>query len=129
MVPFRHSKLTELFKSTFEGEGKAVMIVNVNPYDTGYDENSHVMKFAAVAKDVTTWRQNQPKLDLQHVQVDAKRLRAGIEQQHQQPEEEEEEEDDDDENVQFVDDLITQLEELREKVLMNLEQATTTNTA
>lgn len=28
------------------------MIVNVNPYDTGYDENSHVMKFAALAKEV-----------------------------------------------------------------------------
>lgn len=30
------------------------MIVNVNPYDTGYDENSHVMKFAALAKEVYT---------------------------------------------------------------------------
>lgn len=31
-----------------------VMIVNVNPYDTGFDENSHVMKFAALAKEVYT---------------------------------------------------------------------------
>lgn len=30
------------------------MIVNVNPYDTGHDENSHVMKFAALARDVST---------------------------------------------------------------------------
>ena len=29
-----------------------VMIVNVNPYDTGYDENCHVMKFAALAREV-----------------------------------------------------------------------------
>lgn len=28
------------------------MIVNVNPYDTGYDENTHVMKFAALAREV-----------------------------------------------------------------------------
>ena len=28
------------------------MIVNVNPYDTGYDENSHVMKFSALAREV-----------------------------------------------------------------------------
>jgi len=28
------------------------MIVNVNPYDTGYDENSHVMKFAALTREV-----------------------------------------------------------------------------
>lgn len=30
------------------------MVVNVNPYDTGFDENSHVMKFSALARDVTT---------------------------------------------------------------------------
>lgn len=30
------------------------MIVNVNPYDTGYDENSHVMKFSALAREVST---------------------------------------------------------------------------
>ena len=126
MVPFRHSKLTELFKSTFEGEGKATIIVNVNPYDTGYDENNHVMKFAAVAKDVTTWRQTQPKLDLQHVQINAKRLRIGIQQPEElnddvekEEEEEEEDEDEDNENDQFVDGLITQLAELREKVNCN----------
>ncbi len=56
IVPFRHSKLTELFQDFFVGEreGRAVMIVNVNPYDTGFDENSHVMRFAALAKEVTT---------------------------------------------------------------------------
>ncbi|KAL9551919.1 hypothetical protein MBANPS3_004027 [Mucor bainieri] len=111
MVPFRHSKLTELFKGTFEGQGKAAIIVNVNPYDTGYDENSHVMKFAAVAKDVTTLRQTQTKLDLQNVQMDAKRLRTGF----QQLEEEKSDEEDDVENDQFVDGLIEQLDDLREK--------------
>jgi len=30
------------------------MIVNVNPYDTGFDENTHVMRFAALAREVTT---------------------------------------------------------------------------
>lgn len=30
------------------------MVVNVNPYETGFDENSHVMKFSAVAKGVMT---------------------------------------------------------------------------
>ncbi|UZJ51432.1 hypothetical protein CBS101457_000752 [Exobasidium rhododendri] len=56
IVPFRHSKLTELFQSFFTGEGRAVMIVNVNPYDTGFDENSHVMRFSAAAKEVQTIR-------------------------------------------------------------------------
>lgn len=54
VVPFRHSKLTEVLMDYFVGEGRAVMIVNVNPYDTGYDENSHVMKFAALAREVCT---------------------------------------------------------------------------
>lgn len=56
IIPFRHSKLTEVFQDFFVGEqeGRAVMIVNVNPYDTGFDENSHVMRFAALAREVTT---------------------------------------------------------------------------
>jgi hypothetical protein len=29
------------------------MIVNVNPFDTGFDENIHVMRFAAIAREVT----------------------------------------------------------------------------
>lgn len=36
------------------------MVVNVNPYDTGFDENSHVMKFSAVAKGVLTAKDQRP---------------------------------------------------------------------
>ncbi|VDB93501.1 unnamed protein product [Peniophora sp. CBMAI 1063] len=56
VVPFRHSKLTELLADYFmaDGGGRAVMIVNVNPYDTGYDENAHVMRFSALAREVAT---------------------------------------------------------------------------
>ena len=58
LVPFRHSKLTEVLMDYFAGDGagggRAVMIVNVNPYDTGFDENVHVMKFAALAREVVT---------------------------------------------------------------------------
>ncbi|KAG8833295.1 hypothetical protein FRC18_003879 [Serendipita sp. 400] len=54
IVPFRHSKITELFQDFFIGEGRAVMIININPYDTGFDENAHVMRFAALAREVTT---------------------------------------------------------------------------
>ncbi|KAI0095294.1 P-loop containing nucleoside triphosphate hydrolase protein [Irpex rosettiformis] len=54
IVPFRHSKLTEVLMDYFIGEGRVVMIVNVNPYDTGYDENSHVMKISAIAREVAT---------------------------------------------------------------------------
>jgi kinesin family member 20 len=30
------------------------VIININPYDTGFDENSNVMKFAALAREVST---------------------------------------------------------------------------
>lgn len=52
IVPFRHSKLTELFQSYFQGDGRVVMVVNVDPYGTGYEENVGVMRFSAVAKSV-----------------------------------------------------------------------------
>jgi kinesin family member 20 len=29
------------------------MIININPYDTGFDENSNVMKFAALAREIS----------------------------------------------------------------------------
>lgn len=29
------------------------MIININPYDTGFDENSNVMKFSALAREVS----------------------------------------------------------------------------
>ncbi|KAF9650694.1 kinesin-domain-containing protein [Thelephora ganbajun] len=60
VVPFRHSKLTEILMDYFIGDGRVVMIVNVNPYDTGFDENSHVMKFASLAREVTTTRKPAP---------------------------------------------------------------------
>lgn len=36
------------------------MIVNVNPFETGFDENSHVMRFSAVAKGLMTIKNNVP---------------------------------------------------------------------
>lgn len=54
MVPFRHSKLTEIFQNFFVGDGRAVMMIHVNPYDTGFDENSHVMRFSAIAREIQT---------------------------------------------------------------------------
>lgn len=35
------------------------MIVHVNPYDTGFDENSHVMRFSAIARDIQTTASNK----------------------------------------------------------------------
>jgi hypothetical protein len=53
VVPYRHSKLTELFQGFFFGEGRAAMVVNLNPFDTNYHETSHVLRFAATAREVT----------------------------------------------------------------------------
>lgn len=147
MVPYRHSKLTELFKSSFEGDGKAVMVVNVNPFDTGFDENSHVMKFAAVAKDVATWRRVHPKLELSGDVSNLSKKRRRNKVYHgvdalmndddeddsgqlegmdldkididlEEYDENEEEEDDDGTEDPFVDNLISQLDELRNKVCL-----------
>ncbi|KAI8086374.1 kinesin motor domain-containing protein, partial [Halteromyces radiatus] len=129
IVPFRHSRLTELFKSSFEGDGKAVMVVNVNPTDTGFDENSHVMKFAAVAKDVATWRRIHPKLEINSLSValsiDSNRgdTTGSTEDmdichstdEDEDDEEEEEEDDDDEAEDPFVDNLIAQWADLRDK--------------
>lgn len=51
-VHFNHSKLTELFQGHLRANGKAVMLVHANPWDTGYDENIHIMRKAAVASDI-----------------------------------------------------------------------------
>ncbi|KAG2171804.1 hypothetical protein INT43_008184 [Umbelopsis isabellina] len=127
IVPFRHSKLTDLFKSSFQGDGKAVMVVNVNPYDTGFDENSHVMKFAAVAKDVATWRRVHPRLDLADVSTAARRLRtvekdasivherSVLEVANEASAEESDDEDGEDSSDPFVNALLAQLEEVRGK--------------
>ncbi|ORX92369.1 kinesin-domain-containing protein, partial [Basidiobolus meristosporus CBS 931.73] len=64
VVPFRQSKLTEIFQSSFVGEAKAVMLVNVNPYETSFAETSHVLKFAAVAMDITTVKRTVQKVKI-----------------------------------------------------------------
>lgn len=56
LVPYRESKLTHLFKTFFEGEGKIKMIVCVNPQADYYDETIHVMKFAEMTQDVQILR-------------------------------------------------------------------------
>ncbi|RDD46620.1 Kinesin-like protein KIF23 [Trichoplax sp. H2] len=56
IVPYRDSKLTYLFKSYFEGEGKVRLVICLNPQAADYDENLHVMKFASITQDVTVTR-------------------------------------------------------------------------
>ncbi|KAG1747484.1 kinesin motor domain-containing protein [Suillus lakei] len=60
VVPLRHSKFTEVLMDYFVGDGRVVMIVNIDYYDTGFEENSHVIKFSALARDVSTTVNNAP---------------------------------------------------------------------
>ncbi|XP_054719121.1 kinesin-like protein KIF23 [Uloborus diversus] len=52
MIPYRESKLTFLFKTFLEGEGKIRMVVCVNPAADNFEETTHVMKFAEMTQDV-----------------------------------------------------------------------------
>ncbi|KAK4026155.1 Kinesin-like protein [Daphnia magna] len=65
MVPYRDSKITHLFKSYFDGEGKVRMIVCVNPRADDYDETLSVMRFAEMAQEVQIARAVQPNVRLE----------------------------------------------------------------
>jgi len=52
LVPYRDSRLTHLFKTFFDGEGKVRMIICINPKVTEYEETIHVMKFAEMTQEV-----------------------------------------------------------------------------
>ena len=46
-----------------QGDGRVVMIVNVNPHSSAYEETSHVLKFSAIAKEVTTKQAVKSRID------------------------------------------------------------------
>ncbi|GFO27268.1 kinesin-like protein [Plakobranchus ocellatus] len=65
LVPYRDSRLTHLFKTFFDGDGKVRMIVCVNPKSTEYEETIHVMKFAELTQEVLITKSEQSnKFDL-----------------------------------------------------------------
>ena len=52
MVPYRETKLTQLFKNYFEGNGKIKMVLCVNPSAIECDETIGVLKFSETVRDV-----------------------------------------------------------------------------
>lgn len=64
IIPYRDNKLTLLFKSFFEGEGRIRMIVCAHPGIEEYDETLQVMKFAEMTQEVLVTRpiENTPKI-------------------------------------------------------------------
>ena len=57
-VPYRDDKITHLFKNYFEGNGAIRMIVCINPRASDYDENTNVLQFAEMTKEVEVERQD-----------------------------------------------------------------------
>ncbi|KAK4876291.1 hypothetical protein RN001_012713 [Aquatica leii] len=57
VIPFRDSKLTQLFQKALLGYESVWMIVNINTCREMFDETQHVLQFSAIAKDVTVEQQ------------------------------------------------------------------------
>jgi len=53
VVPYRESRLTRIFQNFLMGHGKACMIVNANQCASTYGETLHVLKFSAIASEVS----------------------------------------------------------------------------
>ncbi|XP_041966558.1 kinesin-like protein KIF20A isoform X1 [Alosa sapidissima] len=49
VVPFRDSKLTRVLQNFFTGLGRSIMVVNINPCASTYDETLQALKFSAIA--------------------------------------------------------------------------------
>mmetsp|Transcript_8586 Transcript_8586/g.26635 ORF Transcript_8586/g.26635 Transcript_8586/m.26635 type:complete len:944 (-) Transcript_8586:5405-8236(-) len=54
VIPYRESKLTRLLQDLFSGNARAVMFVNLCPDPADFDESVHVLKFSAIATQITT---------------------------------------------------------------------------
>jgi hypothetical protein len=53
-VPYRDSKLTRLLKDSLGGNCRTVMIANVNPSETSFEETLNTLKYANRAKNIKT---------------------------------------------------------------------------
>ena len=53
-VPYRDSKLTRLLKDSLGGNSKTLMIVNISPASSQFDETLNTLKYANRAKNIKT---------------------------------------------------------------------------
>ncbi|VDP16126.1 unnamed protein product [Onchocerca flexuosa] len=58
-ISYRDSKITHLFKNTFEGTGKVRMIICLNPKPEDFNENQGVLNFAQLSKDIAVSEGNE----------------------------------------------------------------------
>jgi hypothetical protein len=84
-VPYRDSKLTRMFQDMIS-EGKVVMIVNASPSESDVEENSYILKYAAIASKINTGSKIDTKLDVKktttskpfHLQTASKTPRSSV---------------------------------------------------
>ena len=53
-IPFRDSKLTRLLKDSLGGNCRTVMIANIAPSSSNYEDTSNTLKYANRAKNIKT---------------------------------------------------------------------------
>lgn len=56
VLPYRESKVTHLFRDALHGYGQVVLSVNVSPCARDYDETTHVLRYAALASQISSLR-------------------------------------------------------------------------
>ena len=66
-VPYRDSKLTRLLKDSLGGNSKTLMIVNVSPAQSQFDETLNTLKYANRAKNIKTKPVENKKLVEFHI--------------------------------------------------------------
>lgn len=66
-VPYRDSKLTRLLKDSLGGNCKTVMIVNVSPSSSQFEETINTLKYANRAKNIKTKAITNKKLVALHI--------------------------------------------------------------
>ncbi|XP_065178180.1 kinesin-like protein KIF23 isoform X2 [Sycon ciliatum] len=79
IVPYRDSKITQLFKNFFEGDGKVRMIICCSSSNSDFDEMLHVMKFAEVTQEVTVARSQAVKFDIPGLAAGRRQINNALE--------------------------------------------------
>ena len=53
-IPYRDSKLTRLLKDSLDGNCRTVMIANISPISSCYEDTHNTLKYANRAKNIKT---------------------------------------------------------------------------
>ncbi|KAK9840849.1 hypothetical protein WJX84_010041 [Apatococcus fuscideae] len=62
LVPYRESKVTHIFRDVLHGWGQILLSVNISPDAADYDETAHVLRYAALATQISNAGRARPPL-------------------------------------------------------------------